>query len=321
MPLFLFPGQGSQYPQMGRELYEGNALFRRRMDEGMALADSLGGTSLAASVYGTARKGAPFHAIRDTHPLILILETSLSAYLESGGIRPDAVLGYSVGEYAANVIAGRLSLEQGIAALVRQARLLSEKCPLAFMAAVLDGPEACGDFPLMGKTCHVASVNGPGHCVIAGPREAWPVFEAWIRMRGIFAQLLPVDYGFHSPLIDPIEKDFKAWAADIELEPARIPLVSLGGRAGAAAGRAADYLWDIVRRPVDFAAGFAGVRDLPDRVYLEVGPGGTLANFAKSLLPADRRGAVGQCLNPFGTDFRQLAKARELCGAAARVPA
>src|SRR5215510_16507257 len=163
----MFSGQGSQYFQMGKALYENNETFRgwmQRLDES-ALRES--GLSVIETLYSTAHgKGDPFDRTVLTHPAIFMVEYSLAETLIEAGVRPDMVLGVSLGSFAAATVAGFIAVEDALTSVVRQAIAFEEYCQPGGMTAVLTDPALFAE-QFFRDRCELAAVNFSSHFVIS----------------------------------------------------------------------------------------------------------------------------------------------------------
>ncbi|POM26396.1 Polyketide biosynthesis protein BaeE [Actinomadura rubteroloni] len=306
--VFMFSGQGSQYYQMGRELYGENAVFRaalRRFDA--VAADELGASVLDRVYEAGRRKDEPFTDTRFTHPAIVMVELALAETLRSAGVEPDYVLGYSLGEYAAAVVSGALDGADCLRLLVRQADALRASPP-GGMLAVLAAPEVFDRVPAL-RECEVAARNAPGHFVVAGPLRVVDRVQAALRDAEVLHQRIPVEYGYHSHLMDHAVGAGEAAFADVAFAAPRVPWISSVD--GLPVGRpSAEHFRRVARLPVEFELTMAAMRDRGDFHYFDLGPAGTLHNFVRGNLPPETRSRSLPFLNPFGHDPGPLARAR-----------
>lgn len=127
--VFMFPGQGSQYYQMGRELYENNPYFHQCMSQCALIIQRKLGVSLIDVLYGEENKTAVFDRLLYSNPALLAIEYSIARTLINEGIQPDYLLGYSLGEFAASVMSGALTIEEGLSLVIDYAQLLEKKAP------------------------------------------------------------------------------------------------------------------------------------------------------------------------------------------------
>jgi acyl transferase domain-containing protein len=307
--VFMFSGQGSQYYQMGRELYEKHPRFRLWMDHCDGIAGPLIHTSLVDVLYRQGSKKDPFDRILYTNPALLCIEYSLTQLLLEMGLRPDYLLGYSLGEITASVVSGAVSLEEGIRLTVDFARLLECESPPAGMLAIIESADVMARHPELFRGCWLTGRNFKNNFVVSGLAEDVRRLQEAMQQRNIITQRLPVNYAFHTELMNPLEGKFKELARQIRLAPAGIPFVS-AFRAGPIQDVDENHLWDLIRYPIDFEKTIAVMLQKQDYIFIDVGPSGTLATFVKYLLPSRSNCVHLEVMNQFGTDLRALEKLR-----------
>jgi amino acid adenylation domain-containing protein len=280
---FLFPGQGAQYPGMGRGLYEREPAFRAAVDRCCELLDF----DLRAAMWGG--DGDAAERLRRTEiaqPALFVLSWATAQLWLSWGVRPAALLGHSIGEYVAACLAGVFSLEDALALVVERGRLMQQMAPGAMLAvplpetevaALLDGTRR------EGGELSLAAVNRPDLCVVSGSPEAIDAMGAELAARGVTARRLHTSHAFHSATADPILQPFAEAVRRVRLAPPGIPLVSNLTGVWMRPEDATDptYWARQLRATVRFADGLALLLAEPQRILLEAGPGDTLASFAR----------------------------------------
>ena len=302
----MFSGQGSQHYQMGRPLYDANATFRDWMDRLDLTARQCSGLSVVEALYGpTSRKSDPFDRTLLTHPAIFMVEVALAKCLIEEGLEPDMVLGASLGSFAAAAIAGAISVEDGLRAVVFQAGVLEETCSPGGMIAVLADPALFAE-PFLRETSTLAGVNFATHFVVSARQSDLAAIEAELKMRNVAHQRLPVSFPFHSEWIEPARARFGAFMQSIVRKRSFLPIVCCD-RAEVIGDVSGEYFWNVARRPIRFREAVSLLEAERPRRYVDIGPGGTLATFLKYGLPADSRSDARPVMTPFGTDLKNIA--------------
>lgn len=306
--VFLFSGQGSQYAGMGADLFRHHAGFRQWMLRLDKHARAINGTSVVAQLYPEHPAASRLGELAVSHPAIFMLEFALARTLIEQGIEPTGVLGTSLGEFAAVAVAGAATAEDTLARVIRQAELIGQHCPPGGMLAVLHAADLFHDHPQLHGHCELAGVNYGGHFVVSGREEGLKRVEAFLKQKNVSYQFLPVSYGFHSSLINPARIPYCDYLAGQPLGRPALPVAS-GCYGKIITHLPGPYLWEAVHKPILFAQAMAALEAPGDPLaYVDVGPSGTLANFARYNLPPHSRSRSFSILTPFSQGLKNLEK-------------
>ncbi|MDF1856194.1 non-ribosomal peptide synthetase/type I polyketide synthase [Pseudooceanicola sp.] len=292
--VFLFPGQGAQYPGMGSELYASQPDYARWIDAGAEILQPILGRDMRRLILGddlTPEESAA--ALRETwitQPALFLTEFALANLWQSRGIEPGAVIGHSVGEFAAAALTGVMSFEDALTLIARRGRLMQDQ-PGGAMLSVRAPLEDLQ--PHLAADTDLAARNAPKLQVVAGPFEAIAALEARLQAAGIPCQRLHTSHAFHSAMMDPVAAPLRDAARAITLNAPDRPIISAvtGAELSEREARDPTYWADQARACVNFQAALEAVTRTKSPVFVEVGPGRTLSAFtAQTLDRSSHRG-------------------------------
>ncbi|MEG3875943.1 beta-ketoacyl synthase N-terminal-like domain-containing protein [Microcoleus sp. herbarium7] len=293
--VFMFSGQGAQYVNMGRELYEVEPIFREQIDICSEILKPHLGIDLRSILYPseaqTAEASQQLQQTAITQPAMFVVEYAIAKLWIQWGVNPVALIGHSIGEYVAATLAGVFSLEDALFLVASRGQLM-QKLPSGSMLAVpLPEQEVQ---PFLGKELSLAAINAPSSCVVSGSTEAIETLQNQLNSQAIDCRRLHTSHAFHSEMMQPIVEQFALAIKKVKLNPPQIPFISNVTGTWITENEATNpsYWSKHLRQTVRFSAGISELLKQPEAIFLEVGPGRTLSSLTKRHLEPDAKHLV-----------------------------
>ncbi|MHC5773995.1 type I polyketide synthase [Nostoc sp.] len=281
---FMFSGQGSQYVNMGRELYQLEPTFQHQIDKCAEILQPHLGVDLRHILYpSVAQTELATQQLQQTalaQPALFVIEYALAQLWLEWGIRPVAMIGHSIGEYVAATIAGVFSLEDALAVVTMRGKLMQQMPTGSMLAVPLTEQQVQ---PLLGQQLSLAAVNSLSSCIVSGSTSAIETLQQQLAAQGIDTQPLFTSHAFHSAMMEPIVQKFTQRLQQVQLQPPQIPYISnlTGTWITADEATNPDYWAQHLRQPVRFSLGVSELLQQSESILIEVGPGRSLSTLTK----------------------------------------
>lgn len=282
--VFLFPGGGAQYPDMGRGLYEEHPVYGEALDQCLSIVRDRLGVDLRAALFPSpaTRADAARVLARPTQSMmsVFVVEYALARLWTSWGVRPAAMSGHSLGEYVAACLAGVFSLEDALAIVKARGDIFRQLPPGSMLSVLLPEDQLA---PYLSGRLAIAAVNARSTAVVSGPVDEIEALAMRLDRADVDTQPLNIAVAAHSPMLDPYLDEFRRAVTSVRLSPPAVPVVSnlTGQWLSAEEATDPDYWVRHLRGTVRFNDGLNAVLADPDQILLEVGPGRTLTSLAR----------------------------------------
>ncbi len=312
--VFMFTGQGSQYVNMARELYQNESTFREECDRCFALLQPHLAINLRSCLYPTQenveRASEQLKQTAITQPALFVIEYALAKLWISWGVQPQSMIGHSIGEYVAACLAGVFSLEDALTLVATRGQLMQQMPAGAMLSVNLSADNVQ---PFLGEKLSLAASNSPSLSVVSGSVEAVEQLERQLEAKAIVYRRLHTSHAFHSEMMNPIVHSFTEEVKKVKLNPPQIPFISnvTGTWITATEATNPNYWAQHLRQTVRFSEGISELLKDSRLLFLEVGPGRTLSTLTKQQAseqivlsslphPKDEHSDVATVLNALG---------------------
>ncbi|HAX85129.1 MAG TPA: polyketide synthase [Cyanobacteria bacterium UBA11370] len=312
--VFMFTGQGAQYVNMARELYQNEPTFREECDRCFALLQPHLAINLRSCLYPTQedveRASEQLKQTAITQPALFVIEYALAKLWISWGVQPQSMIGHSIGEYVAACLAGVFSLEDALTLVATRGQLMQQMPAGAMLSVNLSADNVQ---PFLGEKLSLAASNSSSLSVVSGSVEAVEQLERQLEAKAIVYRRLHTSHAFHSEMMNPIVHPFTEEVKKVKLNPPQIPFISnvTGTWITATQATNPNYWAQHLRQTVRFSEGISELLKDSRLLFLEVGPGRTLSSLTKQQAseqivlsslphPKDEHSDVATVLNALG---------------------
>lgn len=278
--IFMFGGQGGQYVNMGRDLYENEPFFREEMDRCFALVHRMTGKDLKSILYPAVPDNHLEEALNRTEVtqvVVFIFEFALAKLLLDWGIQPYAMMGYSFGELVAACISGVFTLENALEMVALRGSLMQQLPPGKMLSVPLQERDL---IPLLLPNISIAVVNDQS-CIVSGPQEAITTFQNQLKKKRLMCIPVNVQHAAHSPEMAPILETFRSKVSQFTLQKPSIPWISNVTGTWIQEAEAMDpgYWANHMRATVRFGDGITKLAEIPNSIFVEIAPGRDLSTM------------------------------------------
>lgn len=303
----MYSGQGSQYKNMGLDLYYSEPIFQYWMNRLDKYFIHYIGSSIFELLYGDKGKKES-NLLIHTHLAIFMVEYAVTQVLLEQGIYPDSIIGVSLGEFTASAVSNRISLAECMEMIYEQAHIITESCPKARMLSILADSQLYHSSSELYQNSEIVSNNFKGNFTIAFLEEKEKVVHNFLKMNKIIYIPLAVEYGFHSSLIDSGRERYKTFLTKRNILNNEDILYNQYSSAlvDKLDAISMDFFWEVVRKPMDFQNTVRKVVDMDYTNFLvDLGPSGTLATSCKYIFNEENV-LPYTILSPYGGAMKHL---------------
>jgi len=282
--IFMFSGQGSQYPGMGFALYNSEPIFKEALDACAEILAPILSLDLRRLLFPNEENMENTQQLlaqtKFTQPALFVIEYALAKLWMHWGINPQAMVGHSIGEYVAACIAEVFSLEDGLSLVAARGQFMQELPPGSMLAVMLSEKDIT---PFLNDSLSIAVLNGPNQSVISGENNSIEGLETRLSEKNVQYSRLRTSHAFHSSMMEPILEPFSEFVNNVRMNSPKIPYLSnvTGTWITSKEAMNPDYWAQHLRNTVRFSDCLHELSKEPNRIFLEIGPGNTLSTLAK----------------------------------------
>jgi bacillaene synthase trans-acting acyltransferase len=304
--VWMFPGQGAQYYQMGRDLFNREPVFREFFERADKLAKPLINQSLIDVVYQERpNRFVPFSRLLYTHPALFIFECAMAELLKQRGLQPDYLFGYSLGEYACLVVSGVAPFDEVLTAVIKQAEVTEYCSPAGGMLAVLDSVEITEQYRKEFRDCTIAARNFERNFIVSASRPVLARLQAFLKSVGVSTAELPVDYPFHSPDMNALQELGRSVLDQLTFGTPKIPIISTAQR-GFLKEVSVQSLQAATDSSLDLMETVGWIESTGQYLYVDLGPSGSMATAIKYILSKTSGSEYVILSSPFGHESENV---------------
>jgi acyl transferase domain-containing protein len=291
---------------MAKELYEEEPVFREYMLGIDRHAQELTGVSLIDLLYFQGKDNSEvFDETRYTSPAIFMTQYALAKTLMAKGIQPKILITVSLGIFAAGCIAGAISLDEALTAVIQKSRIFEEVCPRGAMVAILDNVRLYESEVILNRYSDLAGVSSGNHFVIATSEENLPAICSFLSQSNTAFQRLPVSHAFHSRWIDQAKSPCIELFRKMAITPTKIPILC-SSRQTFIYDITPEGLWDVLRNPIQFSNTIKSLKSPHAYSFIDIGPGSTAATLLKHNINRKSWADVNGILSPYPGEFKRF---------------
>lgn len=298
--VWMFPGQGNQFVNMGRSLYEQNEIFRETIDYCSSVLLPLLGLDIRKVIYPDEKSYEKAVKLIEqtyiTQPAIFMVSYAMARVFQNYGLSPDKLVGHSVGEYVAAAVSGIMTLEDALKAIAFRGKLVFD-LPEGSMLAVLMSEEEIKE--ILPESLDIAVINSPELVVVSGESPDIEAFAAVLKDKKVFNKILSTSHAFHSRMMAPSLDKYRDFFKSVNLQAPQIPVISTVTGKVLSDEKAQDHEYWVqhVIHPVRFSDSVTYLLSEKSKVFLECGPGQSLESAVKRRLKTSDKHAVIGTLN------------------------